>query len=186
MLDPDGNPVLTPRRWQLRDVHGRPVFANGKPVFQTDANLGFDEHGRRILPPNNRPAKSQPLPLVDGVFYLDSFVARLAVNTDLQHKKLYFYVPGVGVAIVSSTPFPGATEQIDGLFDNTLSVHVAHHTLRLVSDKRILKSRAPIFVRLDRTFKLDVENPVFGYGETDKPPYQWPDGTAGVKMASLH
>ena len=49
-VDPDGNLMFNPPVKQIRDKKGHPVFdANGKPVFQTATNLGYDEKGKKIL-----------------------------------------------------------------------------------------------------------------------------------------
>jgi hypothetical protein len=110
---------------------------------------------------------------------------RLYVNGELVHKGfsitqdhfnyLYFYVPERGLFTVSNREFDGATQA--GTFeDETLSFNVGGFDVSLKSSTPILKEESsPAWVKFDPDFKLDVKSVMFGYGDKEKAPYEWPD-----------
>ncbi|MDT5294701.1 MAG: hypothetical protein QOJ76_1581 [Acidobacteriota bacterium] len=109
---------------------------------------------------------------------------RLYVNQELVHKGfsvmqdrftfLYFYVPSRGLFTVSNREFEGAAE--DGAFQgDTLSLSVGGIDVALKSSSQILKEEAsPAWVKFDPEFKLDINSVMFGYGNKEKAPYEWP------------
>lgn len=110
---------------------------------------------------------------------------RLYVNGELVHKGfsvtqdhfnyLYFYVPERGLFTVSNREFDGATQA--GAFEGeALSFNVGGLDVALKSSSTILKEESsPAWVRFDPDFKLDVKSVMFGYGDKEKAPYEWPD-----------
>ncbi len=176
-LDPDGKPMWNAPVKQQRDKHGHPLFDdNGKPVFQTASDLGFDEHGKKIKVKKEKEPKKIPLAIVRGTMTVDGMTGKAALNYDIADLKyIYLYAPGIGVAVVSNEPFPGAVEQKNAFTNNTLTVNVAEHTLQLASEKSLLgKKSESAYVLMDRTFTLPSRFPVIGYGTLRKAPYQWP------------
>jgi hypothetical protein len=162
---------------QQRDKKGHPLFAeNGKPVFQTATELGYDEHGKKIKVKKEKEPKKIPVAIVRGTMTVDGMTGKAALNYDIADLKyIYLYAPGIGVAVVSNEPFPGAVEQKNGFANNTLTVNVGEHTLQLASEKGLLgKKSESAYVLLDRTFTLPSRFPVIGYGTLRKAPYQWP------------
>jgi hypothetical protein len=176
-LDPDGKPMWNPPVKQQRDKKGHPLFDDsGKPVFQTKTDMGYDEHGKKIKVVKEKEPKKTPLSVDRGTMTVDGMTGKAALNYDIADLKyLYLYAPGIGVAVVSNEPFPGAVEQKNAFNDNTLTVTVAEHTLQLASEKKLLgKKPESAYVLIDRGFALPSRFPVMGYGSVRKAPYQWP------------
>jgi len=110
---------------------------------------------------------------------------RLYLNEELIYKDfslvqtsfrfLYFYVPGHGLFTVSNREFQGATQS--GSFDGqTLNFAVNGLNLALKSSSQILPGDAsPAWTRFDPNFTLDVKTVMFGYGDKENAPYDWPD-----------
>lgn len=185
-LDPDGKPMWNQPVKQQRDKHGHPLFdTNGKPVFQTATELGYDEHGKKLHVKKVKPPKMIPMAVTHGTMTVDGMTGKAALDYDIADLKyIYLYAPGIGVAVVSNEPFPGATEQKDAFNNNTLTVTVDDHTLQLASEKRLLgKKPLPAYVLVNRTFRLPSIFPVMGYGTLRKPPYMWPGAKAEVRAA---
>ena len=185
-LDPDGKPMFNAPIRQQRDKKGHPLFdENGKPVMQTAAELGYDEHGKKLHVQKQKPPKMIPVSISRGTLTVDGMTGKAALNYDIADLKyLYIYAPGIGIAVVSNEPFPGAKEQPKAFNDKALTVLVGEHTLQLASDKRLLGKQAePAYVLLDREFVLPSKFPVMGYGPTRKAPYAWPGAKPNTVLA---
>jgi hypothetical protein len=110
---------------------------------------------------------------------------QLYLNGELIHKSftvmqtrfafLYFYIPERGLFTVSNQEFEGAMQQ--GTFNQAeLSFNVNGLDLVLKSSSPILADgSSPAWVKFDPNFKLDVKTVMFGYGNKEKAPYDWPD-----------
>jgi hypothetical protein len=185
MLGPEGHPMFSPPVMQLRDHHGKPVFANGKPVFQTAGDLGYDGNGKAIVLPKTPVAKGVQLEIERGAFTVDGIVGKVQLDYDIGDLHfLYLYVPGMGVTVVSDAPFPGAVAQADAFDGETLTVKTAEHVLQVSSDKPLLgKRREAAYVMVDRHYRMAARFPVVGYGTTRSAPYQWPGSKTEVRLA---
>jgi hypothetical protein len=187
-LDPDAKPMWNAPVKQQRDKKGHPLFdENGKPVFQTKTELGYDEHGKKIKLQKEKEPKKIPVSIARGTMTVDGMTGKAALNYDIADLKyLYLYAPGIGVAVVSSEPFPGAVEQKKAFNLNTLTVTIEEHTLQLASDKNLLgKKPESAYVLVDRAFMLPSRFPVMGYGTLRKAPYQWPGSRQNAKAADV-
>ena len=176
-LDPDGKPLFNPPAKQQRDKHGNPLFdASGKPVMQTASDPGYDEKGKKIHAKKEKQPKMVSVSIERGTLTIDGMTGKAGLNYDIKDfKYLYLYAPWIGTTIVSSAPFPGATEQKNAFADNTLTVTVQDHTLQVYSDKRLLGKKAEsAWVAVDRSYQMPTKFPVVGYGETLHAPYVWP------------
>jgi len=181
-VDPDGNLMFNPAVKQIRDKKGHPAFdANGKPLFQTATNLGYDEKGKKILAKKVKPPKMTPVSISAGTLTVDGWTGKARLNYDIADLKfLYIYAPGIGTAVVSQNTFPGAKEQPGAFNDRALRITVDGHPMELASDKRLLgKKPQSAWVVVDRGFLLPSKFPVVGYGTATKAPYAWP----GSKMS---
>jgi hypothetical protein len=185
-LDPDAKPMWNPPVKQQRDKKGHPLFdEKGKPVFQTATELGYDEHGKKIKVKKEKEPKKIPISVARGTMTVDGMTGKAALNYEIADLKyIYLYAPGIGVAVVSSEPFPGAVEQKKAFNLNTLTVTVEDHTLQLASERNLLgKKPESAYVLIDRTFTLPSRFPVMGYGTLRKAPYQWPGSRQNTKLA---
>ena len=172
--DPEGAPLFNPGTQQKRDKRGNPEFdAAGKPVMQTANDPGYDEKGKKIKAEKERTQKPVSTTIQRGTYTVDGLTAKAGLNYELSDLRyVYFYVPWIGVTIVSHSPFPGAKEQKDAFSDRTLTVTVEDHVLQLSSDTRLLgKKPESAYVLVDRGFRLASKSPAVGFGSTLHAPY---------------
>ncbi|WP_158942241.1 hypothetical protein [Granulicella sp. S190] len=175
--DPDGKLMFNPPIKQQRDKFGHPFFdEHGKPVMQTKDNLGYDENGKKLHPSKEKPPKTVSVSITRGTLTIDGMTGKAALNYEIKDLKyVYFYIPGIGITVVSNASFPGAVEQKKAFDDKTLTVTVGEHIVQLTSDQRLL-SKVPesAFVRVDKSFSVPTKFPVMGYGPIRVAPYAWP------------
>jgi hypothetical protein len=187
-LDPDGKPMFNPPVRQQRDKHGHPLFDEaGKPVMQTATERGYDEHGKKLHAEKVKAPKMTPVSISRGVYSVDGMTAKAALNYDIaDFKYLYLFAPGVGIAVVSNEPFPGATAQQRAFDGKVLTVRLGEHLLQIASDKPFLgKDARPAYVLLDRVFTLPSPAPVVGYGSSHAAPYAWPGARPNDQLAGV-
>ena len=115
----------------------------------------------------------------DGVLSIDGMVAKVQLNYDIQHTGyMYFFVPGVGTAVVSMDPLADGMKVPDAFDGEKLAFTVDGHSIELSNDGSSLlekrKSKADIYVRLDRSTVAISRYPRMGYGDTAAAPYVWP------------
>lgn len=116
----------------------------------------------------------------DGVLTIDGMVAKVQLNYDIEQTGyMYFFVPGVGTAVVSMAPLAGGARVADGFDGETLAFAVDGHHVELSSEEQLLPGRkshakADVYVRLDRSAVALSRYPRMGYGDTTKAPYEWP------------
>ena len=115
----------------------------------------------------------------DGVLTIDGMVAKVQLNYDIQHTGyMYFFVPGVGTAVVSLEPLADGTKVPDAFDGEKLAFTVDGHSVELSNDGSSLldkrRSKADVYVRLDRSAVAISRYPRMGYGDTAAAPYVWP------------
>jgi len=116
----------------------------------------------------------------EGVLTIDGMVAKVQLNYDIERSGyLYFFVPGVGTAVVSMAPIAGGEKAADAFDGEKLAFAVDGHSIELSSEgtllsKRKNKAKADVYVRLDRSTVAVSRTPQMGYGDTTEPPYVWP------------
>jgi hypothetical protein len=185
--DPDGKLMFNPPVRQQRDKKGHPLFDElGKPVMQTKDNLGYDENGKKLHAPKEKPPKTVAVSISRGTLTVDGMTGKAALNYEIKDLKyIYFYVPGIGTTVVSNDPFPGAVEQKHAFDDKTLTVTVGEHVLQLSSDNRLLgKTPESAFVLVDKSFTVPTKFPVMGYGPIRVAPYAWPGSKTNEEVKS--
>jgi len=163
--------------------------APAKTAVATPAPAPAAKGGKKPKEVKAKVKKVKPPPMVPvtverGVLTVDGWTGKAALNYSIMDLKfIYLWAPGVGTAIVSSEPFPGAQLQGGAFNGHTLTVTVAGHTLQLASDRNLLSGGKelikPAYVALDTTYVPEHPNyPAFGYGVTSKAPYAWPASMA--------
>jgi hypothetical protein len=173
---PDGKLMFNPPVKQQRDKKGHPLFYEGKPVWQTKDNLGYDENGKKLHAKKEKPPKTVAVSISRGTLTVDGMTGKAALNYEIKDLKfIYIYVPGIGTTVISNDPFPGAVEQKHAFDDKTLTVTVGEHVLQVTSDNRLLgKAPESAYVLVDRSFSAPAKFPVMGYGPIRVAPYAWP------------
>ncbi|MGA7156481.1 MAG: hypothetical protein WBY53_06530 [Acidobacteriaceae bacterium] len=116
----------------------------------------------------------------DGVLMIDGMVGKVQLNYVIERTGfMYFFVPGVGTAVVSMGPLAGGVKVVDGFDGDKLAFSVEGHSIELSSDTPLLSKRknrekADIYVRMDHSALAISRYPKMGYGDTTQPPYVWP------------
>lgn len=113
----------------------------------------------------------------DGVLTIDGMVAKVQLNYDIQQTGyMYFFVPGVGTAVVSMAPMEGGTRVREAFDGEKLAFTVGGHSVELSSDGSLLERhrKADVYVRLDSSATALSRYPRMGYGDTATAPYVWP------------
>jgi hypothetical protein len=115
-----------------------------------------------------------------GVLTVDGMVAKVQLNYEIERSGyMYFFVPGVGTAVVSMAPLADGAKVPDGFDGEKLAFAVDGHSIELSSDSTLLpkrksKAKADIYVRLDRSTLAVSRTPEMGFGDTTEAPYVWP------------
>jgi hypothetical protein len=111
---------------------------------------------------------------------IDGMVAKVQLNYNIERTGfMYFFVPGVGTAVVSMAPMADAVKVPDAFDGDKLAFAVSGHTFELSSESPLLskrkdKDKADIYVRLDPSTVALSHFPRMGYGNTTEAPYVWP------------
>ena len=129
-----------------------------------------------VKPMPQTTTQTQGIHLQNGRLYLnEELIYKNFTVVQTRFRFLYFYVPQRGLFTVSNREFEDATQS--GSFDGqTLNFAVDGMNVVLKSSSQILPGDAsPAWIRFDPNFKLDVKSVMFGYGDKEKAPYDWPD-----------
>jgi hypothetical protein len=114
----------------------------------------------------------------DGILSIDGMVAKVQLNYDIERTGyMYFFVPGVGTAVVSMAPLADGVKVPDAFDGEKLAFSVDGHSVELSSEANLLvkhKGKADVYVRLDRSALALSRFPRMGYGDTTASPYTWP------------
>jgi hypothetical protein len=137
----------------------------------------------------------------DGMLEVDGMVAKVHLNYDIKHVGyLYFYVPGVGTAIVTRMPMSGAVRVKDAFRGSNLAFSVGGHSFQLSSEADLLSDsennekaekkdkgeKEDAYVWLDTKTTVLDRNPMMGFGNTTEAPYVWPLSEVQPKDTSAH
>jgi hypothetical protein len=126
----------------------------------------------------------------DGVLTIDGMVAKVELNYDIQKTGyMYFFVPGMGTAIVSLAPISDAVKVKNAFDGSRLSFAAGGHSFELVSKGNLLnkdKSKTDVYVRLDRSTIAVGRYPRMGFGNTTESPYVWPLSGVSSKDKDAH
>jgi hypothetical protein len=122
----------------------------------------------------------------DGVLTVDGLVAKVQLNYDIHHAGyLYFFVPGVGTAIVSRVEMYGSSKVKDAFNGSKLAFNTGGHSFEL-SARANLGEKGDVFVRLDTDAASLDRYPMVGYGDTTRAPYNWPLSAPSSKDTEAH
>jgi hypothetical protein len=126
----------------------------------------------------------------DGVLVIDGMVAKVQLNYEVQHTGyMYFFVPGMGTAVVSLAPLADAVKVKDAFDGSKLTFAAGGHAFELTSKGNLLtkdRSKTDVYVRLDRSTVAVGRYPMMGFGNTTEPPYAWPLSGPAMKDRDAH
>jgi len=129
-----------------------------------------------VKPMPQTTSQTQGIHLQNGKLYLNQELIYKDFSLVQTHfRYLYFYVPQHGLFTVSNREFQDAAQS--GSFEGpTLNFAVNGMNIQLKSTSQILPGDAsPAWIKFDPNFKLDVKSVMFGYGDKERAPYDWPD-----------
>ena len=116
----------------------------------------------------------------NGVLTIDGMVGKVQLNYSIEHTGfMYFFVPGVGTAVVSMSPMADGVKVPDAFDGDKLAFDVGGHSFELSSEGNLLSkkkklAKADVYVRLDSATVALGRYPQMGFGDTTEPPYVWP------------
>lgn len=89
----------------------------------------------------------------DGILTIDGMVAKVQLNYEIQRTGyMYFFVPGMGTAVVSLAPIADSVKVRNAFDGSRLSFVAGGHTFELSSKGNLLtrdRSKTDVYVRLD-------------------------------------
>jgi hypothetical protein len=110
----------------------------------------------------------------DGMFTIDGMVAKVKLNYNIASASyMYFFVPGMGTAVVSLSPMPGAVKVKNAFDGSKLTFTADGHSFELSNDGELV-GKADAYVQFDRSTVALARTPRVGYGSTTQSPYVWP------------
>ena len=115
----------------------------------------------------------------NGVLTIDGMVGKVQLNYSIEHTGfMYFFVPGVGTAVVSMSPIADGVKVPDAFDGDKLAFTAGGHSFELSSEGNLLskkkQAKADVYVRLDSATVALGRYPKMGFGNTTEPPYVWP------------
>ncbi len=148
------------------------------PVSSTTSQPGDTPTAQRAAWHDTMPDRLISARVRDGVLTIDGMVAKVQLNYDIERTGyMYFFVPGVGTAVVSMGPLADGVKVPNAFDGEKLAFSVDGHSVELSNEGSLLakrKSKADVYVRLDRSTMAVSRYPIMGYGDTTEPPYVWP------------
>ena len=123
---------------------------------------------------DSMPSKVMSTQIRDGIFSIDGMVAKVKLNYSVEKAGyLYFFVPGMGTAIVSLSPMPDSVKVKDAFEGHKLTFSTQGHRFELTSSGEIL-GKNDAYVHFDTSTVALARTPSFGFGDTMQSPYVWP------------
>jgi hypothetical protein len=124
----------------------------------------------------------------NGIFTYDGLTAKVRLNYDVKAANyMYFYIPGLGTAIVSRVQIPGAIKVKNAVHGEMLAFMVGGHIFELANQGGSLDEHAGTFyVVLDTAANNLDHDAMVGYGNTLRAPYQWPLSGSSPKDNDAH
>jgi len=150
-------------------------------VLTTMVVIGIPAQSVKPMPQTT--SKLQGIRLQNGRLYLNQELVYKNFSLIQTHfRYLYFYVPQHGLFTVSNREFEGAMQT--GTFEGqSLNFSVNGLNVALKSASQILsEDSSPAWTKFDPSFTLDVKSVMFGYGDKERAPYDWPDTIRKIKQ----
>ena len=115
----------------------------------------------------------------NGVLTIDGMVGKVQLNYNIERTGfMYFFVPGVGTAVVSMSPIADGVKVPNAFDGDKLAFTAGGHSFELSSEGNLLskkkQAKADVYVRLDSATVALGRYPKMGFGNTTEPPYVWP------------
>jgi hypothetical protein len=124
----------------------------------------------------------------DGVLTIDGMIAKVQLNYTINNASyMYFFVPGVGTAVLSLSPLPDSIKVKNAFNGSSVSFTVDGHTYELSSQGDILGGgKMDAYVHIDGASVALSRTPHVGFGATLHAPYVWPLSQAPADDKNAH
>jgi hypothetical protein len=124
----------------------------------------------------------------DGILTVDGMIAKVQLNYDIDDASyMYFFVPGVGTAVVSLSPLPDSVKVKNAFDGSKLAFTADGHSFELTAQGDILnRDKSDVYVHFDGSTVALARSPRMGFGKTLQPPYSWPLSTAPAVDKQAH
>jgi hypothetical protein len=134
------------------------------------------------------PAKRISGSVRDGVLTIDGMIAKVQLNYTIGDASyMYFFVPGVGTAVLSLSPLPDSIKVKNAFNGSDMSFTVDGHSFELSSQGDILGGgKTDAYVHLDGATVALARTPHMGFGTTLQSPYVWPLSQAPTDDKNAH
>jgi len=110
----------------------------------------------------------------DGIFAIDGMVVKVKLNYRIDKAGyMYFFVPGMGTAIVSISPMPDSFKVKNAFDGNKLTFTAEGHRFELTSKDEIA-GKNDAYIHFDHSTVALARTPRMGFGDTTQAPYEWP------------
>ena len=149
------------------------MFGQATRSAGTAATLKTDQPGAATLVPK----RTISTDIRDGILTVDGLAVKADLNYDIQGAPyLYFFLPGIGTAVVARDRMPNSLPEKDGFLGSTLTIHAFGHVIELSNANVIAekKKNETACVSLDNDFTRADHMPMVGFGNAMSAPYQWP------------
>ncbi|QHN02295.1 hypothetical protein FTO74_02085 [Granulicella sp. WH15] len=154
------------------------ILAQSNGSTATPANKK-GANAEETTPVDGIPKQTLSVEIRDGMLTVDGLVVKAGVNYDVESVPfLYFFLPGIGTAVVAREHIPNSTPQKNAFHGSTLTIHAFGHEVELSNANPLLsgknKSDDTAWVSLDNDYTRVARTPMMGYGLAPRAPYQWP------------
>jgi hypothetical protein len=110
----------------------------------------------------------------DGIFAIDGMVVKVKLNYRIDKAGyMYFFVPGMGTAIVSLSPMPDSFKVKNAFDGSKLTFTAEGHRFELTSKDEIA-GKNDAYIHFDHSTVALARLPRMGFGDTTQAPYEWP------------
>lgn len=110
----------------------------------------------------------------DGIFAIDGMVVKVKLNYRIDKAGyMYFFVPGMGTAIVSISPMPDSFKVKNAFDGSKLTFTAEGHRFELTSKDEIA-GKNDAYIHFDHSTIALARTPRMGFGDTTQAPYEWP------------
>jgi hypothetical protein len=110
----------------------------------------------------------------DGIFAIDGMVVKVKLNYRIDKAGyMYFFVPGMGTAVVSLSPMPDSVKVKNAFDGSKLTFTAEGHRFELTSTGEIA-GKNDAYIHFDHSTVALARLPRMGYGDTTQAPYEWP------------
>jgi hypothetical protein len=137
--------------------------------------LGYALAARSLFARDQAAPRKRPIHISEGKLRIEGADLQFSfsLHTDA-FRFMYFYIPDRGLLTISHAPFTDA-QQAGEFIAEKMSFDIPGISGSIESSTPMFdEERVPVFARWDSAYRLNVDSVMFGYGDSDRAPYDWP------------